>query len=245
MAGLVKRAKRSVREVLRELGQRVADVSPPWLRRRLFLPTSYLSMLFVDHGIFRLLYVNRHKLSDQAWRSAQPAPHNLRGFAKAGVRTVVNLRGTRHCGSFLLERRTCERLGLKLVNYQMRSRAAPTREELRGARRILEEVEYPILIHCKSGADRAGIMCVLYRHLHEGAPIEEAKKELSLRFGHIRQAHTGVLDYFFERYLADNAVRPMPFFEWVETVYDQAEVQRSFHSRGWANRLVDGILRRE
>ena len=55
-----------------------------------------------------------------------------------------------------------------------------------------------MLMHCKSGADRAGLMSVLYRFLHEGVPLKEAKKELSLKYGHIRQAHTGILDYFFE-----------------------------------------------
>jgi protein tyrosine phosphatase (PTP) superfamily phosphohydrolase (DUF442 family) len=245
MAGLVKRAKRSWRRAARDLRYRAQDAAPPWMRRILGPPASYLDMLFVDHGIFRMIYVNKHQLSDQAWRSAQPAPHHIRSFARAGIRTVVNLRGERDCGSFLLEQRACRRLGIKLVNFQIRSRAAPTREELRGARSLFEEVEYPILMHCKSGADRAGLMSVLYRYLHEGVPLEEAKNELSLKYGHIRQAHTGILDYFFERYLADNAVRPMPFFEWVETVYDPDELKDSFRSKGWANRIVDGILRRE
>ncbi len=202
-------------------------------------------MLFVDHGIFRYIYANSHRMSDKAWRSAQPGPHQIRRFAKAGIRTVVNLRGPRDCGSYWLERRACERHGLKLVNYQIRSRAAPTREELKGAKQLFDEIEYPILMHCKSGADRAGLMSVLYRYLHEGVPLEEAKKELSLKYGHIRQAHTGILDYFFERYLADNAVRPMPFFEWVDTVYDPDELKHTFRSKGWANRIVDSVLRRE
>jgi protein tyrosine phosphatase (PTP) superfamily phosphohydrolase (DUF442 family) len=245
MAGLVKRAKRSWRRVGRTARQRAVRAMPPWLRRVAMAPASYVDMLLVDHGIFRVVYSNTHRMSEKAWRSAQPAPHQLRGFAKAGVRTVINLRGERDCGSYWLERRACQRYGLKLVNYQMRSRAAPSREELWGAKKLFEEVEYPVLMHCKSGADRAGIMSVLYRHLHEGLPIEEAKKELSLKYGHIRQAHTGILDYFFERYIADNAVRPMPFFEWVDTVYDPNELRSTFRSTGWADRLVDGILRRE
>jgi protein tyrosine phosphatase (PTP) superfamily phosphohydrolase (DUF442 family) len=245
MAGLVKRAKRSWRRVARSARQRIARATPRWLRRAAGPPVSYVDMLFVDHGIFRLIYANSHRMSDKAWRSAQPAPHQLRAFAKAGVRTIVNLRGERDCGSYWLERRACQRYGLKLVNFQMRSRAAPTREELWGAKRLFDEIEYPMLMHCKSGADRAGIMSVLYRHLHEGVPIEQAKRELSIRYGHIRQAHTGILDYFFERYLADNAVRPMPFFEWVDTVYDPEELRATFRSKGWANRIVDSVLRRE
>jgi len=245
MAGLVKRAKRSWRRVGRSLRQRIARSMPLRLRRAATPPASYIDMLFVDHGIFRLLYSNTHRMSDQAWRSAQPAPHQLRRIARAGVRTVVNLRGERDCGSYWLERRACQRLGLKLVNFQLRSRAAPTREELWGAKRLLDELEYPVLMHCKSGADRAGLMSVLYRHVREGVPVQQAKKELSLRYGHIRQAHTGILDYFFERYLADTAARPMPFFEWVDTVYDPEELRATFRSKGWANRIVDSVLRRE
>jgi protein tyrosine/serine phosphatase len=202
-------------------------------------------MLFVDHGIFRIFYVNKHRISEKAWRSAQPAPFHIRRMASKGIRTIVNLRGDRLCGSYWLEQRACERAGIKLVNFQVRSRAAPSREELRGARDLFESIDYPMLMHCKSGADRAGLMSALYRHLKEGVPIEQAKEELSLRYGHIRQADTGVLDYFFERYLEDNAKRPMPFFEWVETVYDPSELRKSFRAKGWANRLVDTVLRRE
>jgi protein tyrosine/serine phosphatase len=202
-------------------------------------------MLFVDHGIFRVLYLNRHRLGERAWRSAQPTPHQIRALARQGLRTIVNLRGERVCGSYWLEKATCERKGIKLVNFNIKSRAAPTREEVRAAVELFDRIEYPALLHCKSGADRAGLMSVLYCFLKEGRPLEEAKRQLSLRYGHFRQAHTGILDYFFERYLEDNARRPMPFLEWVDKVYDPVELKRTFRSRSWANRLVDQVLRRE
>lgn len=245
MAGLVKRAKRSIRGVARSCREAIVRHAPPWARRRLGPPATYLDMLLVDHGVFRLLYANCHRISDGAWRSAQPAPHHIRRFARAGIRTIVNLRGERECGSYWLEQEACARHGLKLVNFQIRSRAAPTREELIGAKRLFEQIEYPMLMHCKSGADRAGLMSVLYRFLYEGVPLKQAKRQLSLRYGHIRQADTGILDYFFEKYMEDNAARPVPFFEWVETMYDPDELKRTFHSKGWANRLVDSVLQRE
>lgn len=245
MAGVFKQTKRAVKRVTMAWRHGLIDHSPEWLKRRLGPLGTYLDMLLVDHGVFRYLYLNKHKLSDEAWRSAQPAPHHFRALARSGIKTIVNLRGERVCGSFMLERKLCEELGLKLVNYKVRSRAAPSLEELRGARALFGGLEYPILMHCKSGADRAGLMSVLYRHFHEGEPIERAKRELSLSYGHIRQADTGVLDYFFERYLADNKKNPMPFFDWVETVYDPDEVKATFKANGWANRLVNNILRRE
>ncbi len=130
MAGLLKRAKRSWRRVGRRFRQHAVGSSPAWLRRAAGPPASYLDMLFVDHGIFRIIYGNSHRLSDKAWRAAQPAPYQLRRYAKAGVRTIVNLRGARECGAYYLERRACEQLGMKLVNFQVRSRA---RADARGA----------------------------------------------------------------------------------------------------------------
>jgi hypothetical protein len=37
----------------------------------------------------------------------------------------------------------------------------------------------------------------------------------------------------------------MPFLEWVDTVYDPADLERTLRSKTWANRLFDQALRRE
>jgi protein tyrosine/serine phosphatase len=245
MAKLGKRARRTIKRLTLGWRQALVDNSPEWLRRTVGPTASYLDSILIDHGIFRLIYLNQHPLGENAWRSAQPAPHHIRALARRGVRTIVNLRGERLCGSYWLEHEACRRYGIKLVNFQVRSRAAPTREEIKAARDLFDRVEYPILLHCKSGADRAGLMSVLYRFLKEGVPLEEAKKELSLRYGHIRQADTGILDYFFDRYLEDNARSPIPFFEWLDKVYDPVELKRSFQASSLANQAVNFILRRE
>jgi protein tyrosine/serine phosphatase len=225
--------------------QGLIDRTPPWVRRRLGPLFWYLDMLVIDHGIFRLVYVNRHRVGGRAWRSAQPTPRHIRALRRKGLRTIVNLRGERLCGSYWLEQRVCERKSIALVNFQIRSRAAPTPEEIKAARDLFQRVEYPMLMHCKSGADRVGLMSALYRHFQDGVPIAEAKKELALRYGHFRQADTGILDRFFEQYLEDNARKPMAFLEWVDTVYDPDEMKRSFRASNWARRLVDQVLRRE
>ena len=248
MANLAKRVKRAVKRVTMPWRKALIERTPEWARQRFGLPASYLDMLLVDHGIFRLVYLNRHRVGKHAWRSAQPAPHQIAALARQGLRTIVNLRGQRSCGSYWLEKAACDRHGIRLVDFQVRSRAAPSRAEVRAARELFEQLEYPILLHCKSGADRAGLMSVLYRHIREGDSLEDAKRELSLRYGHIRQADTGILDLFFERYLEHakkSNGQAMPFFDWVDTVYDPEELKRSFHAASWANRLVNGVLRRE
>jgi protein tyrosine phosphatase (PTP) superfamily phosphohydrolase (DUF442 family) len=242
---IVKYPRRIVRQKVRGVRVAITDGAPEWMRA-LFAPaTHYADMLLVDHGIFRLFYLNRHKLTDGAWRAAQPAPYQIRRIAAMGVKTIINLRGERYCGSYWLERKACEAAGLKLENYQVRSRAAPSKAEVLGARDLFERISYPMLMHCKSGADRAGLMSTLFLIAKEKVPVDVARQQLGLKYGHIRQADTGILDYFFERYLEDNAKAPMEFFDWVERVYDPDEVKRSFASKGWANILVNRVLRRE
>lgn len=219
--------------------------APDSLRSRLSPALCYFEMLVLDYGLARILYNNRHKLSDEAWRSAQPAPHHIRSAARAGVKTVVNLRGDQSYGTTWLEERACAQNGVKLINFKLRSRAAPTRDELHAIRNLLETIDYPVLLHCKSGADRAGLMSVLYAHVRKGQPISEARRQLSLKYGHIKQADTGVLDAVFERYLADDAQSPISFWEWVDTKYDPDEINSTFKANSFANRLVNGILRRE
>jgi protein tyrosine/serine phosphatase len=202
-------------------------------------------MLFVDYGIARIAYNNRHRISKDVWRSAQPAPHHVGWLARRGVKTIINLRGEQSFGTRWLEQQACARHGIALVDLTLKSRAPPTRAKLLAMKNILGCVEYPILVHCKSGADRAGLMSVIVRYERDGVAIEEAKKQLSLRYGHVRSADTGVLDAVFQRYLEDKAKTGIEFWDWVETVYDHDQISRSFKARGWANRLVNGLLRRE
>jgi protein tyrosine/serine phosphatase len=127
----------------------------------------------------------------------------------------------------------------------VRSRAAPSLMELRGAKELFERLDYPVLMHCKSGSDRAGLMSVLYMHFVEGQPIEEAVGQLSWRYGHIKQADTGVIDHFFQSYIEANRANPIDFWTWVETAYRPSAVERSFKANQFATRIVGTVLRRE
>ena len=218
---------------------------PEGVRRRLGPGARYVHMLLVDHLFIRLAFTNRHEIGDGIWRSAQPLPHHIRQLSGMGVKTIVNLRGKTKTSTYAIEKAACERHAMAFIDFPMKSRAAPTRAEILAARDLFVSVQYPMLMHCKSGADRAGLMSALYLHFIRGVPVEEARRELSLRYGHFRQADTGILDEVFDRYLADTASRPISFLEWVETVYDPAELQRSFRAKSWANRIVRGVLRRE
>jgi protein tyrosine/serine phosphatase len=78
-----------------------------------------------------------------------------------------------------------------------------------------------MLIHCKSSADRAGLMSTPYPHLKEYMPMVRAKRQLSLRSGHSRFGRSGVLDLFFDHYVEVNRKRPMAFLDWVDKATSQ------------------------
>ena len=177
----------------------IAGRSPPWVRRTFGPLVDYADMLFVDHGIFRLVYLNRHRIAKQAWRSAQPAPRDIAAMARKGIRTIVNLRGERDCGAYRLQVAACRKHGIRMEELVVKSRAAPTREQVHEAQALFARIEHPILMHCKSGADRAGLASTLYLILHEGVPVEQAMAQLSARYGHFKQADTGIIDAFFQQ----------------------------------------------
>lgn len=215
-------------------------MTTPWQRL-----LARFELLFLDHAVFRHIKLNLHPVSPQMWRSAQPSPGHLAKVARLGVRTVINLRGERDCASYLFERETCQRLGMTMVNFPLNSREPPEPERVAAFERMLETIEYPALMHCKSGADRAGIGSALYLLLHEGRPLAEAKGQLHWKFGHLRHSRTGVLDYMLERYGADAASQPIAFRDWAAAGYDAQAMRREFQAGRLSSGIVDRILRRE
>lgn len=245
MAGLQKRIKSQVRVHAMSVRKSIAAVLPSELRKLLSPIVHFVDMLILDHLFVRLLFPNRHKISERAWRSAQPLPFQLKRAKELGIRTVINLRGNANATTYRLEQECCKKLGINYIDYKLRSRAAPTREELRGLRNLFENVEYPILLHCKSGADRAGLASALFLHWVEGIPLEFARHQLSLRFGHVRQAYTGLLDVFLEEYLSHAAHDPIDLLTWAGRFYNPEKLQAQFKTKGWANRFLYDFLRRE
>jgi protein tyrosine phosphatase (PTP) superfamily phosphohydrolase (DUF442 family) len=249
MPSYVKRVTRPYRKALigsyRGMRSALRDRLPPGAARRADHIFDHFDLYMLDHGFIRAIYPNRHRLAPDVWRSSQPAPHDIALFARQGIRTIVNLRGARDCGSYRLERASCQQYGIKLIDFPTKSREAPSAIFFREAAALFDGIDYPMLMHCKAGADRVGLMSVLYLILAEACPPEQAIKELSLRYGHIKQARTGVLDAVVQAYIRHASLEPVDFLKWTETHYDAQAVTADFRPRSWANTLVDGIRCRE
>ena len=179
---------------------------------------------WADHAFLRLAFSNAHWLGPDLVRTNQPSPRQLAYWKKKGVKTVINLRGQRDEGYYWLEKEACERR----------------------ARRLFTTIEYPVLIHCKSGADRAGMMAVFYRHFHLGEPISVAMAELSKKYLHSREGLTGVLDYTLEKYVSEIEPRGISFIDWIDSPdYDPKAIRAEFKAGWWGTLLTEKLLKRE
>ncbi len=206
---------------------------------------AWADALIVDHGVLRLVWRNRAAVEEgRLFRSNQPLPFQLAAEARHGLRTVLNLRGRRDSGSDALEREACARLGLALVDAPFESRGAPHKDRLLRLATLFETIAYPALIHCKSGADRAGLVAAVYL-LWRGRPVAEAKRQLSLRFGHIRAGRTGILDAFLDAYERAQRETGVGFLDWVRGPYDEEALRCSFRASRAGTLLTEWLLRRE
>ncbi len=208
--------------------------------------------LFADHAIIRACYDNTHEIAPGVWRSFQPSPARLGKWARRGIKTVVNLRGPKPSAALFLEEEACARSGMTLVNFRVFSREAPSIEMMREARALFDRIEYPALFHCKSGADRVGVVAALYLFFREKRPLDAALKQLSLRYGHVKHGKTGVIDAAFDRYLDHARAKAISladvdaFLDWAASpAYDPAAIKRDFMGSWWGNFLTERVLRRE
>ncbi|CAN1565995.1 COG2365 Protein tyrosine/serine phosphatase [Rhabdaerophilaceae bacterium] len=210
---------------------------------------AWRDLVLWDFGFLRLIWKNRVQISARAWRSNQPMPMDVAWAKSVGIRTIVNARhdAVRH-GGHALVREAAERAEityLVLDQPPIFSRSAPYRDAILHAATVLQNAEKPLLIHCKSGADRAGFLSALFLIVVEGQSVEEAARELSLRYLHFKGAKTGILDAVFDAYLAIPAERRKTFLDWVREDYDPEDITRDFKTQLASDLLDRLLLRRE
>ncbi len=206
---------------------------------------AWFDFLFVDFGILRLLWKNDRWVSPRLLRMNQPYPSDVRRAFKHGVRAVLCARNDPRHGGHALVAETCAQLGLVYAHLPLGSREAPAKDVLMQVPALFASLPTPVLLHCKSGADRAGFVAALWRIVMEGHRVRAARAELTLRHLHIRASRTGILDAVFEAYLADHPQEDVPFMAWVAQAYDAQAITQRFKAKGWADWLDRVVLRHE
>ena len=221
--------KRLERQIDQSLGYKFD--TPADLRRARF------HFNWIDHAAFRKLWPNVAPVTQGVWRSSHPTAESLAWFQRQGVGTVLNLRGTHKRSHFHFEAEACDRLGLKLVNISLSARNLAKREVMLRLLDIFETIERPFVMHCKSGADRAGLASALYLIHMQGVPVRVARTHLSPVFLHFRYSSTGILDFMLDAFEKDSSDTAMTLRQWFETTYDAEKLIAAYRrSTGRATR---------
>ncbi len=209
---------------------------------------AWMYAMFAEHNFINLFRLNFHKISDEAYRSAQPTMEQLERYVKKyGFKTIVNLKNANPKSAYYqFEKEKCEKLGITLIDVNVASRAILRPEQVKRAKEIFETAEYPIWIHCKAGADRTGIYATLYQYFRENTPIERTNQLSFWPFGHLKASKAGKVDFYFEQFLKYKKEHPeAEFFEWSQTIANREEINALYQSSKFSDIINDYILRRE
>jgi tyrosine-protein phosphatase SIW14 len=114
---------------------------------------------------------NFHRVSDALYRCAQPEDADFASIEKLGVRTVVNLRHEH--GDHLPTNSHLREIRIPMTAEE------PTLAHVEAFLKVMADTNnLPVLVHCRRGADRTGLMVASYRIVLEDWDKEKAIREM-------------------------------------------------------------------
>jgi protein tyrosine/serine phosphatase len=151
---------------------------------------------------------NFHSIvAGEAYRSGQLTydefVHYIRQY---NIKSIINLRGTNKGSSWYEDELAATRqMHVKLVDYGISANKDVPDADIETLMKIIRDAPKPILIHCKGGADRSGLMAALYLY-SLGRTADESSRQLSVSYGHISFWNTTqAMDRTFWRYVDAHA----------------------------------------
>lgn len=144
----------------------------------------------------------------EVYRSAQPDAAALQAFAaRQGRGSVINLRGPApNQAWYKNELNASEAAGLAHYDFAMSADKELSPAEARRLIALIGAAPKPVLLHCRSGADRTGLAAALY--LYASGEPGRAGRQLSLSYGHFPYfwSRTGAMDASLAAYLGETAL---------------------------------------
>jgi protein tyrosine/serine phosphatase len=199
----------------------------PWPVRLLGLAVAMLALWAGVATLSRFLFGGNVGVVDEGlvYRSAQPVENLEALIDRYHLVTVLNLRGGSEADPWYKDEvLVTRRRGVDFYDIPLSAVRRPWRRELLVLLDLLDRCRYPLLIHCKSGSDRTGLVSGLYLMLRRGEPPERALRTFSIQYGHIpiggpEHLHEPFLEY--QTWLRSRGLTHTParLRHWVEHDY--------------------------
>jgi len=144
----------------------------------------------------------RAVVPDRVYRSGQLSPEELEErIRRHHLKAILNLRGEKEDREwYRREVEVAERHGVELQSVDLVPERLPSRPAVVAVIDHLQELSEPLLIHCSAGADRTGFASVIARMVKEGASFDDARSELSFRYGHLPFGPASEIGRLFDQY---------------------------------------------
>lgn len=123
-----------------------------------------------------------------------------------GIRSVLNLRGAAPGEAWYDNEIAVSRTkGIAHYDYGISAERLVSVAQAEEILLAIRNAPKPILIHCKAGSDRTGLVSALYL-FSRGVDAKSAERELSLRYGHFPYlvGGTAAMDDSFDAYVGDS-----------------------------------------
>ncbi len=149
---------------------------------------------------------NFYKVAPGVYRSAQLYNYNMSFFYKTyHFQSILNLRGAHPDKKwYVYEKNFCKEYNITLIDFGISDKNIQSIKTMRKIINIIKSAKKPILIHCRSGADRTGLASALYLYsVHD----KNYSKMLSLKYGHFPYlgSPTKAMDKSFRNFQAINS----------------------------------------
>lgn len=161
-------------------------------RRRRVLRAVLVVVLVGSAGFLgyfrRPLFGGNYGVVDEGvvYRASQPTGDVARLIRERKLGSILNLRGGGPDDPwYAAEVEAARAAGVDFYDLPMSATRRPGRRELLTLLDLFGRCRYPLLIHCKSGADRTGLAAGLYLMARRGVPPDKAESAFDINYGHV------------------------------------------------------------
>jgi hypothetical protein len=141
---------------------------------------TWLNALLVDHAIFRLFWTNfSAMIPGRLVRNNHRTPGQLARLTRRyGLRVPINLRGPQpNNRADTRARATAARRGLEVPDVALKGGDAPDLDGIERQHDSYVRIDKPMLIHCRSGADRTGFVAGLFVLFDGGRTVGALRRD--------------------------------------------------------------------
>ena len=138
----------------------------------------------------------------EAYRSAQLDADKLAYYIKKyQIKSILNLRGKDSGATWYTdELNVSSKNNVAHYDISLSAYEEPQEKDIKSLLEIFMQAPRPLLIHCKAGADRSGLVAAMWKLVVDKEPKVEAGRQLSILYGHLTVGRAKAMDDFFQKW---------------------------------------------